>query len=371
MGCFSSPSMPPPPDYAGAAKATAAGDLAAARQQTTANRPDVYTPLGSQTWEQGTYDRFDNVAYDQAMANYDPASGQPPPDRADYTATMPTDQWTATQTLSPEAQKAFDANQRMQTGLANLGEKGVEQAREIFADPFSIEGQTPQYQGATGEMPGYQGPGGRLGPYGEHRQNVVDSMMSRVNTDIAREKDSKRSQLIAQGIPEGSEAYKRAMESSDRKQVDAQQQAEIAAEQMAGLGYASDIAGRQQMGREGMMDFTTGMDVRNQFNQEGMQDYTTGMDTRRQNIQEALLERQTPINEMSAFRTGSQVQQPQFQPYGQQTFTGGPDYSGAATQQGAYDMAGYNADMAKQNAMMGGLFSLGAAGIGAYPFGGG
>jgi len=171
------------------------------------------------------------------------------------------------------------------------------------------------------------------------------------------------------------------MEQLDRKQTDARQQAEIAAEGMAGMGYQSALAGRGMESQESMNNFMTDMQARGMTadeartayqsqmqgrtmaNQEGMADFTTAGQTHQQNIQDALLQRQTPINEMSAFRTGSQVNMPQFQPYGQQTFTGGPDYSGAVQSQGAFDMAGYNADTASNNAMMGGLFDLGSAGM--------
>ena len=334
---FGNNKPPDPPDYAGAAQQTAAGDLEIAKYQTLANRPDEYGPEGSRTWSQQ-------------------------PDQQVPGATK----WVARTTLNPEAQKTFDAQQRMDQGLAGLGEQGINQMQGIFNTPFSIEGQAPTYQGAQGGMPQFQGPKGSMPKYGEHRQNVMDAMMSRVNTDIGRDRGTTNSGLIAAGIPVGSEAYNREMEQLDRKQTDARQQAEIAAEGMAGMGYSSALAGRGMESAEGLNQFNTGMQGRTMANQEGMADFTTGLDTRRQGIQEALLNRQTPINEMSAFRTGSQVNMPQFQPYGQKQFTGGPNYSQAATQQGAYDMSGYNANTAQDNAMLQGLFSLGSAGIGAF-----
>lgn len=166
----------------------------------------------------------------------------------------------------------------------------------------------------------------------------MDAMMARVNTDIGRDREAKSSQLIAQGIPPGSEAFQREMEQLDRKQTDARQQAEISAQQQAGLEYQSSLAGAGA-------DFTNA-NIRNQ-----------------QAIQEALLNRQTPLNEISAFRTGSQVNMPQFQAYGNQQFTGGPDYLGATTATGQYDIGSSNQDIAQKNALMGGLFGLGSAGI--------
>jgi hypothetical protein len=332
---MSKPDAPPPPDYRGAAEATAAGDLEMARLQTLANRPDEYNPLGSRTWQQGSGEVFDESGYQSALDAYErglttpttsysrggrsfgnmypqqtQVQSQAPavaPTRGAFTSVSNPDKWTATTALNPEAQKAFDASQRMQTGLAELGEQGVSQMGDIFSTPFTIEGAAPTY--------------------GEHRQGVIDAMMARTDAQKARDEESKRAQLVAQGIPVGSEAYGREMDRLDRQQTDARQQAEIAAEQMAGMGYSSALQGRGQ------------------------------------GIQEQLLQRQTPINEMSAFRTGSQVGMPQFQAYGQQQFTGGPNYAGAAQQQGAYDLADYNAQTAQNNAMWGGLAGLGAAGI--------
>ena len=49
---FKSSSAPPPPDYAGAARATAEGNLDAARANIAANRVNQYTPYGSLEYQQ-------------------------------------------------------------------------------------------------------------------------------------------------------------------------------------------------------------------------------------------------------------------------------------------------------------------------------
>ena len=86
--------------------------------------------------------------------------------------------------------------------------------------------------------------------------------------------------------------------------------------------------------------------------------------SRQQGTQEALLNRTQPLNELNAFRTGSQYQMPQFQsvPGVTQANTDVAGITNAATNQ---QMQLYNAENAKNNAMMGGLFSVGAA---AMPF---
>jgi hypothetical protein len=69
------------------------------------------------------------------------------------------------------------------------------------------------------------------------------------------------------------------------------------------------------------------------------------------------------LNEFNSFRTGAQIQQPNYYAPGMQQTTSGPDALGATMAQGNWDLAGYNADVASRNAMMGGMFGLGAAGI--------
>jgi len=297
---FKPPPLPDAPDYQSAAEATAAGNLANMQAQTAANRPDEFTPYGSKTWEVDPND----------------------PNR-----------WTSNVNLSPESQGLFDLGQQTQMGLGELGQGAIGRVGEAISDPFSIEG----------EAPSFQGPGGELGSFGQNRQRVMDAMMSRVGTDIGRDRERKQAQLVAQGIPVGSEAYNREMEQLDRQMTDARQQAEINATQQAGQEYGADILGRQQTGREGMDVFGTGTDARNQA------------------IKEAMLKRSLPLSELSSVMSGSQPMMPEFQPYGQQGAVAGPDYLGAAGAKSQYDLAGYNADVAGQNALMGGLFSLGGA----------
>lgn len=67
-----------------------------------------------------------------------------------------------------------------------------------------------------------------------------------------------------------------------------------------------------------------------------------------------------PLNIMNAIRTGAQVQNPQF------GSSPGTNYLGAAQSAGQYGMGQYGNDVNQYNAMMGGLFGLGSAGVGAY-----
>jgi len=85
---------------------------------------------------------------------------------------------------------------------------------------------------------------------------------------------------------------------------------------------------------------------------------------RQQALAEAIQMRQMPINEISAFMTGSQIQNPVFQPFTGANVGAAPI---AQTMQNAYAGAQnqYNQQIASNNAEMGGLFELGKA---ALPF---
>jgi hypothetical protein len=98
----SSPSAPPPPDYAGAAVAQGAANEATARLQGRMSNPNVIGPLGSQTVTFGN-----------------------------------NDQPTVTQTLTPAAQSTLDAQQRVQRALAGLGEQGIGTASNVLGNAFN------------------------------------------------------------------------------------------------------------------------------------------------------------------------------------------------------------------------------------------
>ena len=176
----SSPSAPPPPDYAGAAVAQGAANEATARLQGRMNNPNVIGPLGSQTVTFGTptfnqagYDQamrtysgqpqrgaapdlsqftttdegdenragrtsIDQAGYSQAMANWaNSGVAGPAPTREQFTTNANADQPTVTQTLTPAAQSTLDAQQRVQRALAGLGEQGIGTAQNVLGNAFN------------------------------------------------------------------------------------------------------------------------------------------------------------------------------------------------------------------------------------------
>ena len=185
-----------------------------------------------------------------------------------------------------------------------------------FSDMFS----TP-YQTGLDPLQSYEG----------QRGSYIDDRMSRVNKDIGRDRASMEAQLIASGIPKNSAAFDTEMERFDRRLTDAGEQANLFATQNISTMGADDRAGRNQT------------------------------------VQEALLERQTPLNELNALTSGGQVTNPAFNNFAQQQTTAGPDYLGATTAQSNYDLAGDNAANAQSNAILSGMFGVGAAYAGRPP----
>lgn len=238
---------PAAPDYAGAAREQGQANIQAAIAQNIMGRPNLETPFGSTNYQQtGTTDVGGNA--------------------------IPT--FTGTQTLSPELKGMYD------------------RAFSTTAQPFDVS-----------QIPG-------IDKNAVDRNSVRDALVARQEESIGRDRENVRSDLIARGIPEGSQAFNNEMARLDRMTVDARQQAEL------GAGQA------QQQALEG----------------------------RRQSIQEALLNRQLPINELNALMQGGMMGTPQFGGGGSQAIQP-PDIMGATQNQygAAVDQANFRNAQQGQN----------------------
>lgn len=274
------PSPPPAPDYAGAATAQGEANIDAARATAKLSNPNVINPYGTQTVTYG-------------------AGGDP-------------DVGTVTQTFSPEQQALYEKSVQTKGLLGDLG----------------ITGATA-LQGVVGKDLDFSGAPAAPGSSGQTREDVINAMMSRVNTDTTNQRDQRNSDLIAAGIRPGTAAYGTAMDQIDRQYNDARQQAIIAG------------------GTEASRDF--------------------GMDTqaRKDAIAEILARRQTPLNEINALTSGSQVNNPFASNLGYQAGANAAPapIMDATKAQGAWDQNAYAQSVGQSNAMMSGLFGLGSAGI--------
>ncbi len=339
----SSASPPPAPDYEGAAAAQGAANKETAIASSRLNNPNVVSPYGTQTWsEPGGTRVFDQAGYDAAMAQYNaskaaggsynptvpggfridtetgnviPATAGggaaiTAPDREAFYSTVGGGDGrpTLTQTLSPSEQALYNQDARTKGLLGGLGEQGAKSL-------YGVVGRTLDFSG----MPAAPTSTGA-------RQDAYDAIMSRVNEETGRSKDKQNSTLIAAGIRPGTKAYQDAMFAIDRGANDARQQAILAA------------------------------------GQEGQRDFTMGTQQRKDAIAELLAQRQTPLNEINALLSGSQVNNPFAIPGAAQNanIQAAPIYN-AALQRGQYETDAYNAEQASSNSAMSGLFGLGSS----------
>lgn len=214
-----------------------------------------------------------------------------------------------TTTLSPEQQRLYDLNTQTQT---NIGQIGVDQSQrigDILGKPVDLSGLTIDPNS-----------------FSQDRTRVEDAMFQRQKPGMDQARAALENRLTNQGFQRGTEAFTNAMNEYGQQENDMR------------LAIAERGLGEQQ-GLYGMASNAAQMEQ-----------------------QRRLLERQTPINEISALMSGSQVQMPQAPGYNAPTVAGtnigGNIYNSAALQQQQWQQQQQN-----QNAMWGGLAGLGGAGF--------
>jgi hypothetical protein len=300
--------------------------------------------------------------------------------------------------------------------MATLAANQSGRADELLSTPFSLDSvpggadrsgmrpvdygpglNAPQFSQGAAPMPGtaslmdsYTPEGG----FSADRQRVEDALMGRLGTQRERDMESLRTQLTNQGVNIGTEAYSRALQDFERTNTDMRTNAILASgqEQSRLLGEARGAAGftneaRQQDFANRMGLFGMGEDVRRYGDTMGQQGFMNqqaiqGRDdalrstqfaqqqsimdaqdnARARAMQEQLALRNQPINEITALLSGSQVATPQFG-IAQSAMIPTTDYAGIQQQGFNNQMANYQQRNANYQALMGGLFGLGSAGI--------
>jgi hypothetical protein len=180
---------PPPPDYVGAARETAEGNLEAARAATTANRVNQYTPYGNLTYQRTGKDDYGN------------------------------DIWRADVTLSPAEQQKLDQQNALGIGLAGSQNKALEYVNQNLENPFDTSKLA-----SVGINPG---------------ETYSDAIMRRLQPQMDRANKQLDTTLANQGIPVGSEAWKAAKEQQAMAQNDQLTSAVVG-------GFDKGLAARQQ-----------------------------------------------------------------------------------------------------------------------------
>jgi hypothetical protein len=168
LGLGPAPKAPAAPDYAGAARETAAGNLAAAQTATAANRVNQVTPYG-------------NLNYTQTRD----AEGNPV--------------WTATTTLSDIGQQLLNNQNQASLGLGGTINAALGRVQSTMGQEFNPN--LPQVGINAGEQ--YQ-----------------DAYMRRLAPQIEQGREALDVKLANAGIPVGSEAYNRAQMAQSQREND-------------------------------------------------------------------------------------------------------------------------------------------------------
>ena len=166
-------SAPKAPDYTAAAEKQGESSQALTTQQTWANRPDLYTPWGSQTWN--------------SSQQIDPATGKP------------VTSWSSSIQLSPEQQQALDSQMRIQQGRSQGAETLLGQAVGNFQTPMDWS----KLPALSGQLSGGSD---------EWRQKAQDAMTQMQAPMRAQRRDQLESQLANMGLTRGSEQWNNEMQ---------------------------------------------------------------------------------------------------------------------------------------------------------------
>lgn len=346
---------PAAPNYMAAAEAQGEASKELTNIQNFANRPNIYTPFGSQTWE--------------TQAQVDPATGQ--------TVTA----WNQNTSLAPGLQSSLDAQIGTQLGRSQLAGGFMDRVGSEYSKPFDWQ-NLPQMASMTGPsqlqtgMSDYTpGLASDIKFDTNYRDRVATDLMTRMQPIHERQQQGLETQLANQGFTLGSEGYKRALDEMQGRQAaeryNALDNAGQEASRLFGMEQAKAGFRNQAMGQAGSMD-TQRMGSQNAAlsQQQALnQQYANYQNQlRQQSIAEQMQRRGMSLNEMNALLSGQQVQMPNMPSFNQAGRAETPNILGA-TQMG-YDaqLGAYNAQQAGSSNMLGGLFSLGSSAMQAAPF---
>jgi len=306
---MSKPRAPSPPNPAQTAAAQTASNVQTATANSYLGNTNQSTPWG-------------NVSYDVTGTG---PGGVP--------------RWTQTTTLSPNQQQINSIGEQNSIGLGNLAGQGINTAQGVLGTQWN-----------QGRFDGNAATGGRLdlagalGDYGGDVEARTRELAQRgLGEAFDRSEESLRSRLANQGINAGTDAFGAEMQSFNKGKGDAYANAELMARNQA-------LADRQQQVSE--ITGERGINWGEALQQYGLND------------QADFNARSRPLNEITALNSGSQLYyQPTTPGQPNQYNIAGTDVAGITQNGYANQMAGYQANLAQRNALLGGLGQLGAAAI--------
>ena len=305
MGKKSGPDAPDPKETAAAQTAT---NVSTAIANSFLNNHNQVTPYG-------------NLNYD-VTGKYkwtDPVSGNK--------YTIP--RLTVTQSLTPDGQVIQDNTIDTQKNLSGTASVASNRLQDMMGRQINLS-QAP----AAGAAPTLRDSYGPTN-YGEQRTRVENAIMARAQPGLDSERAALEQRLADQGIELGSAAYQSAMGDYGRQVNDMRTSAILAGgqEQSRLAGLARDQATFTNASRGQQFD------LQNQ--------------ARANYLNEAYTNRNQGLNEILSLMSGSQIQNPNFMPGGNNNIAT-TDYAGLVQQNYANKMAQYNSTM-------GGILGLGGS----------
>jgi hypothetical protein len=200
LGLGPKESAPPPPDYAGAAQATATGNLDAARAATAANRVNQVTPYGN---------------LDYSITGQDPYGN-------------PT--WTAKTSLSPVGQQLLNTQNQTSLGLGSAINSQLGQVQDVMGRGFN-----PNTAPITTD-PNYAS-----GMEGWDKANSI--LQARLAPQLEQQSNAQAARLANAGIVQGTKAYDNAMRTFNQGRNDLITNSQLAGQQIGRDLFNQGIAG--------------------------------------------------------------------------------------------------------------------------------
>lgn len=371
MGCMCS--SPPTPDYGAAAAAQGAANKETAIAQANLNNPNTYTPYGNQIWTGGE-------------------DGSRP---------------TLTSSLSPAEQVKLDLTNSIQRDalgqLEHWGGNNIAKALSTnfkptgsaamdfdprFMPTQGIQTDSGMYSAAPQQEDVNLGAASAI-PTADRAtreavtQGVYDQGARFLDPQFAQKADQMKADLSNQGIFSGSEAYNTEQDNFNRQKMQAYGDLSDRAIMQGGEEMARDFGMGMQAHQQGVNDIMQSGTFHNQARADMINQLLADMAARNSGIttsaniaaqgtglfnqgraQEANETAQgvmLPINAASAILTGSQVNNPNFQPYNNSTQVAPPPVFNAAVAQGQADQNAYNAQQATFGNFLGAAGNIGSA----------
>lgn len=297
-------------------------DKEAFDQSLAASRTNQVTPTGTQSWTQ------------TPGKNGGPAT------------------WTLNTNLSPSQQAIFNADQASQLKQSGLLDKLTDRVGTATAKPVDYSGiQGDANSALQTALAKYTGKLDKMDPmaFSQKASDAAYGQATRyLDPQVQQTQQALEARLGEQGFVPGTPGYKQAMQNfqdtNNRAYADARDRATTAGFSVGKDTFASDLAATQ-----------TGIGA-------SMGGANFSNESRQQQIAQLLAERNQPLNELNALRTGTQVQTP--------TFNSGstsapnmqsPDVLASYQSKANSDLANYNAQVQSNNATLSSLGQLGLA----------